>query len=304
MHARSAASPATDPPPRTDDGQRAVMGAPPCDTPEAGSWAATLRLAYARDARRTVAVARQHHGPLRVQKAFYPEDDVCHHVIVHPPGGIVGGDELRLEVAAQAGAAALLTTPGATRWYRSPGAAATQVLHVEVAAAASVEWLPAENIVYAGARACIDSRYDIAPGGCLIAMDVVCLGRPAGNETFSTGALRMSLSVCTGGRLRFAERVALQGADAVLSSASGLAGCSTFGLLVAAGRAVPDDVLARCRAIAVDGMLSVTQLPEVLVARWHGDGAELAQRALRMVWQTLRPTLLGRAACPPRIWAT
>ena len=81
---------------------------------------AELTLRYEKRDGRSVITQRRHYGPLLVQKPFYPEGDVvCHSIIVHPPGGIVAGDRLAIHVTLESGAHALITTPGATKWYRS-----------------------------------------------------------------------------------------------------------------------------------------------------------------------------------------
>src|SRR2546423_14099799 len=122
--------------------------------PVAASWKARLSLSFARDGNRSVLAERSHEGPLVVQKPLYPEGDaVCHAIVVHPPGGIAGGDELRLDVSAAAGAHALLTTPGAGKWYRSAGAQAKQLLSFSLQG--TLEWLPRETIVFDGALACL-----------------------------------------------------------------------------------------------------------------------------------------------------
>src|SRR5690606_12887721 len=79
---------------------------------------------------------------LRVQKHLYAEGpEVCQHIIVHPPGGIAGGDRLDIDVAVGAGAWAQLTSPGAAKWYRA-AAPAFQQLRLRVEAGATLEWLP------------------------------------------------------------------------------------------------------------------------------------------------------------------
>src|SRR5690349_2631589 len=137
---------------------------------------ASLSLEFARQDGKTVLTGKSHDGPLVVQKPLYPEGgEVCHTIVVHPPGGIAGGDELAIRVKAGKDAAALLTTPGAAKWYRSAGPVARQAISLE--SAGTLEWLPQETIVFDGARAELDFEADLAPGARLIGWDLVCLGR-------------------------------------------------------------------------------------------------------------------------------
>jgi urease accessory protein len=148
-------------------------------------WQARLSLGFERRAETTALVQREHYGPLRVQKALYPEGAaVCDTIVLHPPGGIAGGDRLEISVAAAPHAHALLTTPGAGKWYRSGGRPAQQSLTVRVAREAVVEWLPQETIVFDGADAAMHSRIELAAGGVFCGWEILCLGRTAAGERF------------------------------------------------------------------------------------------------------------------------
>ena len=110
------------------------------------AWHANLDVDYRMEMGRCV-VRHTHTGPLRILQSLYPEGEhICHNVIVHPPGGLVGGDTLDLKFSAAGGTHALVTTPGATRFYRSDGAQALQRTSLTVAEGARVEWLPLEAI--------------------------------------------------------------------------------------------------------------------------------------------------------------
>ncbi|MEF8719615.1 MAG: urease accessory protein UreD [Candidatus Accumulibacter necessarius] len=270
-------------------------------------WQARLSLGFERRAETTVLVQREHCGPLRVQKALYPEGAaVCHAIVLHPPGGVAGGDRLEISVAAAPGAHALLTTPGAGKWYRSGGRQAQQSLTVRVAREAVVEWLPQETIVFDGAEATMHSRIELAAGGVFCGWEILCLGRTAAGERFSYGHLDLATRIEREGRPLWLERGQLCGGSPWLEAAAGLAGQPVSATLLLAGRTVEREWLEACRALPVaDGLLTgVTALPELLVARCLAPGAELARAWLGDVWQLLRPAALGRQAVPPRIWST
>ena len=148
-------------------------------------WQAKLTLDYSVEDQRCVA-RHVHEGPLRVLKALYPEGDrVCHHVLVHPPSGLVGGDELHIRLNVQTGAHALITTPGATRFYGSAGLTARQLVHAHVAANATLEWLPLEALAYNRCHAHNQAVFHLAPGSRLIAWDVTALGLPHADQPFA-----------------------------------------------------------------------------------------------------------------------
>jgi urease accessory protein len=278
------------------------------ETPVAAApWRARLALEYTLRGGRTALSAREHRGPLVVQKALYPEGDaVCHSIIVHPPGGIAGGDELTLEARLRAGAAALLTTPGAGKWYKSAGPAARLVQRFELERAAVLEWLPQPAIVFDRARASIRTEVRLQDDALYLGWDVACMGRTASGERFAAGELRQRTEVWQQGKRLWCELARLAGDDPMLASQAGLAGCTVSATLIAAGREIPPALLARCRATVhcADAHAGVTLLPRLLLARYLGHSAENAVQYFTALWALLRPALTGRAAAPPRIWAT
>jgi urease accessory protein len=269
-------------------------------------WDARLDLRFERDAARTVLATRRHVGPLRVQKALYPEGpDVCQAIIVHPPGGIVGGDSLAIGIAAGPGAHAQLTTPGAAKWYRSAGPVAHSTTTVRLAAGALVEWLPQEAILFDGARASIALRIDAASGARFVGWDITCLGRTASGERYDSGTLRQSLELHRDGTLVFCERTAIDGGTHALQSGAMLGGAPVFGTMIVAGVALPDPLLAACRAmVCANGDGAVTRLPEVFVGRYRGDSAHAARTYFATLWHLVRPHVAGREAVMPRIFCT
>ena len=271
-------------------------------------WQASLALRFERRADATLLAECRHRGPLRVQKALYPEGkQVCHAIVLHPPAGIAGGDELEISVEVGAAAHALLTTPGAGKWYRSAAPWARQTLSFEVAAGAVLEWLPQETIVFDGALANMQSRVRLAAGAGYLGWEVLCLGRRAAHETFSHGELRLGTRIEQDGKLLWLEQGWLTGGSPLLNSPVGLAGFSVSATLLAAGRPVAPSLLAACRAIAPlesGAQYGLSVLPQLLVARYLGHSSEAARAWFAQLWRVLRPALLGREAQPPRIWST
>ena len=269
-------------------------------------WRAGLALGFERRGGKTVLGSRRHDGPLVVQKPLYPEGDaVCHAIVVHPPAGIAGGDELEIEARAATGAHALLTTPGASRWYRSGGPWARQSLVFEVEEGACLEWLPQETIVYDGALADLRTEVRLAAGACFIGWEVLCLGRTGSGERYARGECRLRTSVSREGRPLWHERGRIEAAGALMDAPAGLGGRTVCGTLCAAAARLGAEQVAACRAIAtVAGEAAVTLLPGVLLARYLGDSSEAAKRYFVELWRRLRPPLAGREAQEPRIWKT
>ncbi|MFN7572424.1 MAG: urease accessory protein UreD [Betaproteobacteria bacterium] len=268
------------------------------------SHLASLTLAFRTDGPRTL-LARSHRGPLTVQKALYPEGDaLCHAVLVHPPGGIAGGDEIAIDATVEAGAQALITTPGAAKWYKADGRGAAQRVRLTVRGA--LEWLPQEAIVFDQAQ--VDSRIDIelSDSASMLGWDIVALGRAAAGETFAQGRFAQTIRLRHAGRLQWIERTRIDGDDALLASPIGLAGRHVFGCLWAAGPQLAsadfDALRARLDAQAAPELTRLT--PQLWVARTLGAGTQPVREALQTLWAELRPIVLGRAAIAPRIWAT
>ncbi|WP_367082863.1 urease accessory protein UreD [Pseudomonas sp. HOU2] len=267
------------------------------------SWHAELELAYARFGDCTRPVQRRHLGPLRVQKHLYAEGpEVCQHIIVHPPGGIAGGDRLNISARVEQDAWAQITSPGAAKWYRAAGPAYQQ-LDLKVAAGATLEWLPQETIVYSAAQAELSTSIELEGDARLFYWDVVALGRPASGERFDLGHFQAHLDIRRDGRLLWHERQRISGNDGLLDSPIGLDGKPVFATLLVTGE-IDAELLERCRSLGHEVRGDLTQLPGLLVARCLASEALLARAWLIDLWRLLRPALLGREAQPPRIWNT
>jgi urease accessory protein len=276
------------------------------DPSERSGWQAQLHLGFAAQGGCTQLVERRHVGPLRVQRPFYPEGPaVCHVYLLHPPGGVVGGDTLEIEVQAAAGAHAFITTPAAGKFYRCEGRTGTLHQHLRIAAGACIEWLPQETLVYAGAQAAMSTRVEIAPGGSFIGGEILCLGRPASGERFPHGALRQGFEIWRDGRPLWIERAGYEGDAAALSAAWGLQDFPVVATLVCVGGdAALTEAIRAAVAPDADERFAVTRLREVTVCRYLGPSAERARRCLVPAWWQMRWALLRRGPHRPRIWET
>lgn len=271
--------------------------------PDASAWQASLRLRFEEDSGTTRLVEREHRGPLRVQKPLYPEGPrICHAILIHPPGGVVGGDRLAVDVAAGAASHAFLTSPGAAKWYRANGKLSMQDVRIAAGAGAAVEWLPQEAIFFNHAQVQLAHRVDLAADACYIGSEILCLGRSASGERFDSGAIAQCTQIRRGGKLVWWEQGTLRGGSTAMRSVLGLGGASVCATLIGVGKPLPKALLDAMRAL--DPALAVSQVKSVLVARYLCSDSEQARRVMTAAWQTLRPHLLDCAAPVPRIWQT
>ena len=277
----------------------------------ASRWQASLILDFTKQDNRSYLAKRQHTGPLVIQKTLHPEGEgVCHGVVVHPPGGVAGGDELSLKVSLNQNAHALLTTPGAGKWYKANGQLASQHLKFDVQNGACFEWLPQENILFDGAQVKFDAEVNLGTDANYAGWEILCFGRQAQNELWQTGYLHQSLVISRQHKLIWNERTCLNAQQKLMQSIVGLYGNAVSASFVIAAGLVPPELIAACREIqpklALDmrAKYAVTALPEVFSARYVGQSAQSARQYFERLWQILRPWYAGREVTRPRIWNT
>ncbi len=247
----------------------------------------------------------EHQGPLRIQKALYPDGmKCCHAVIIHPPGGIAAGDFLAITIDVAENAQALITTPSATKWYGAYGGTAA-AQHIEMNVKGHLQWLPAETIVYE--QAVVDSvlMMDIAPTGSVMGWDTLIFGRHGSGERYLHGAFNQTLRLSLDEDVVWIERLRLLGNDSLFDSPVGLQGhhaLATCWVVVPADATLSDDCLAALRAHS-QGVAFTRLHPRVLVGRLLGDPIELRTQ-LEVTWQWLSTHLLHQTTSTLRLWAT
>ncbi len=266
-------------------------------------WQARLHLGFRPGAGKTLLAERSRLGPLAVQRPFYPEGEVCHVYLLHPPGGVVGGDRLDISATVASGAHALVTTPGATKFYLSAGETARQAQTLRIDAGGTLEWLPQENILFPGALIDASTRVELSGDARLALWEIYCLGRPVIAERFDHGRLDARLQIWRDGQPLLLERLRVQPKTA--GSRSLLAGQPVSGSFVISS--ANRDCLSRLHeTIPEDAApyLGLTLIEDLVVARYLGPSTEQARRLFGRLWRAVRPETLHRTATPPRIWAT
>jgi urease accessory protein len=274
------------------------------------AWHARLNLDYTREQDRTVA-RYSHDGPLRILQTLYPEGDaIAHNVLVHPPSGVVGGDTLDVNVQAQAGSHGFITSPGATRFYRSDGEAAVQRVQLHVGPGARLEWLPLEALAYSGCIAENRLAMQLAPGAEVIGWDVTGLGLPAAQQPFTQGSFQQQLEL----KGHWVDRGRIAADDSrLLDGPLGLAGRKCFAtLFFAAGEPIADARRERALALANEAIAAAgadvvagATAPgrRVVVVRVLSALVEPAMQLVKSIHAAWRPALWDLPAVSSRLWA-
>ena len=277
------------------------------------SWPASLHLRLEAGEQRTRLARMAFHGPLRVQRPFYPEGDVCHLYLLHPPGGLVSGDRLGIDVHVTAGAHGLITTPSAGKIYRSDSQNGQQRQQVQLTleAGASLEWLPMETLIYDGANGQLSTRVELATGARFIGLDMICIGRPHSALPFLSGRAEQRLHILQDGKPVLIERLLLDANQPHWQQAAGFNGCHVAATLVAAGLPQPQQIAESLReqipelaALKQPEQFSISVRLGLLLVRYLGNNSEYGNQILRRIWAQLRPLLWHKPPCAPRIWNT
>lgn len=269
------------------------------------SWKANLGLTCALVDQRTVIVNREHVGPLLIQRALYPEGErVCQIIILHPPGGIAGGDQLAITCLVKAHAHVQLTTPGATKWYEGFGEPSRQEINITVESEGVCEWLPQENIVFNNALVNMSTNVSVELDGVFVGWEFTALGRHSELSPFAEGELGQVMRIDYNGRPVYIDRLRLL-PDSFFDGPALLDEFRSFGLMVVVGPSLEKEMIDKLRIISetVDHC-SVTERDGVLIARWLGLDIENGRDVFTKMWALLRPVYTTKNAVIPRIWKT
>ena len=266
-------------------------------------WHARLDLGFQKRSFRTVLGRRSRSGPLSVQRAFYPEGDICHVYLLHPPGGVVGGDRLEINLECGFHSHALLTTPGATKFYRSAGDTAVNSQVLDVADNAVLEWFPQESIYFPGARVKNSLTLNLQGNANVALWEIHCLGRPVIEEKFNEGQLDNHWIIFREGKPILIER--LRVSNDSISFPSLLNDNPVTGTFVIsnASNTLLDTIRRACFSNRTES-LAVTLIEDLLIVRYLGKSTENAKQYFLNIWSTAREPCFGRKAVMPRIWNT
>jgi urease accessory protein len=283
------------------------------------AWHGRLELTFDRPQQQTRLCHRYSEAPLKIQRPFYPEGDLCHGVMLHTAGGIVGGDRLSVHAQLLPQAQALITTAAAAKVYGSTGHLAQQTTTLTLEQGAYLEWLPQETILFDGAFYRQTVRVNLASQAIWLGWDITRLGRTARGEQFTTGLWRSQTEVWQGDRLLWVDPQGIYGGSEMLHSPHGLGGGCVIGSFSLIGQSVPKDLVEQARLFwkdtrqaasptiaantaAILPEAGVTRLPCGLLCRYRGYSTAEARQWFVQVWRIIRQVYLQRPICFPRVW--
>lgn len=274
-------------------------------------WRALLALNFTRGEHKTVLRRGRQFGPLTVQKPFYPEGDHCHVYLLHPPGGIVGGDSLQVDINVGPGAGVLLTSPGSTKVYRSGGRSSSAHQQLRVAPGGCLEWLPSDTILFGASDYRLSSHVELEPGAIFSGWEIVSLGRPISGDDYGSGKFEQRLRISVGGKPALIEKQGWDGGKQ--GTIHLLAGYRVFGTwctypadagLVKLAQTAFENNQNRDDAETTGALIGVTLLGDLMVVRALADDPFELRQQFAKAWSTIRQRATGRKPSPPRIWAT
>ena len=289
------------------------------------TWHGKLNLVYAHRQGKTVIIEQQNQAPLKVQRPFYPEgQEVCHSIILHTAGGVVGGDRLSCNFDLQPNSQALITTAAASKIYRSNGIQARQNLEINIDVGACLEWLPQETIIFDAADYRQDLRVELATDASFLGWEINRFGRSARGEKFFQGNWRSHTEIWQKGIPLWIDRQWLPGSEEIFHSPHGLAGQPVVGSLLFVGKPVPTEIIEKARTLwksnsqspipnsqspipnsqspIPNSQTGVTRLNNGFLCRYRGNSTTEVRNWFIGVWQLLRTSFLSRGSCVPRVW--
>ncbi|CAD0229321.1 urease accessory protein UreD [Planktothrix agardhii] len=270
-------------------------------------WQGILELDYQKINNSTQLVKAYSQAPLKIQRSFYPEgQEICHSIILHTAGGMVGGDRLSQTINLQPETQVLLTTPAASKIYRSSGETAQNTINIEIQEQAYLEFIPREIIIFNGAIFSQNLRVNLDPNACYLGWEITRFGRTARGEIFNQGQWKSCTEIWQNGCPVWIDRQGFIANEEILNSPHGLGGKPVIATLTWVGQPVSEDIVKNIRQLwsqrETSSQAGVTQLISGLLCRYRGNSTQEVINWFTDVWQLLRQNYTGKSIVKPRVW--
>ncbi|MEY3067340.1 MAG: urease accessory protein [Cyanobacteriota bacterium] len=270
-------------------------------------WQGILELDYQKINNSTQLVKAYSQAPLKIQRSFYPEgQEICHSIILHTAGGMVGGDRLSQTINLQPETQVLLTTPAASKIYRSSGETVQNTINIEIQEQAYLEFIPREMIIFNGAIFSQNLRVNLDPNACYLGWEITRFGRTARGEIFNQGQWKSCTEIWQNGCPVWVDRQGFIANEEILNSPHGLGGKPVIATLTWVGQPVSEDIVKNIRQLwsqrETSSQAGVTQLISGLLCRYRGNSTQEVINWFTDVWQLLRQNYTGKSIVKPRVW--
>ena len=231
---------------------------------------------------------------------------------MHPPAGIAGGDHLKIDIKTYPQAKAVITTPGATKWYKSNGFLSSQETRLSVASRGHLDFLPQENIYFNSSNAHNLIHIQLEDDSSMIGWDIAQLGRTASGESWSDAHLRNELQLSINHRQYWIESSVLDSDDLSIGLTPKLGPYSVMGTMWFCGNQVSEELLERLRdSLLWSDTLRVgatrINLPKkngLIIVRGVSSEVEYLKDCFIDMWLRYRYEVSGIAPLPLRLWKT
>lgn len=248
---------------------------------------------------KTILYNKLHHGPLMVQRIFHHEKNVCHVYLLHPPGGVVSGDSLFINAKFSLGSKVLITSPGATKFYKSIGKTSYVNQNFYLSENSSLEWLPQDNIIFCNSDIQLNTQFYLKKTSKLFAWENLHFKDYKNKKSFGHTSLVTCLQIWKDKKLLLHERLRVLKGDMTILDFHPLvtiivASPANEHLLYLARQTVKNQkIIAGC-----------TLIDHLLIIRLLDKSNINVQNILRQLWHVLRPKIIGEKSFFPRIWFT
>mgnify|MGYP000412740288 CR=1 FL=1 len=270
-------------------------------------WKGFLSFTFVESGNRTVVKDKKHFGPLVLQRPYYQEINRPSVLVIHPPGGVVGGDVLEVDILMKPGSRGLVSTPAATKFYRSNDRLAKQTQKISMSTDCELEWLPQETLFFNQSISENKLTFNLQEkNNRLIAWDIVGLGRPARNEGFNDATLFQSLELFIANELVFIDRLQIENNSSLINSASGLNGnmLSATALFYKNDSEAMKKLASLLQNIDWSASVGITNINDLVVLRVLTQDLDQIKSILYQAWEVARPVVMNVPAMKPRIWNT
>lgn len=271
------------------------------------SWRGFLSFSLVNRFDKTVVKDKKHFGPLVLQRPYYQEDERPTVLVIHPPGGVVAGDELTTNIILKTKAKAFISTPAATKFYRSIGAKAYQRQQITLEQGVQLEWLPQETLFFNQARVSNHLEFQLNSPDCqLIAWDIVGLGRPAMQEKFEQGEIEQTVTLSLNENPFFIDKFRFDNDPELLTSPFALNNASLMATMIFYHPKIEylQQLQERLLVQPWAKQCGISLVGKVLLIRSLDTDLEDLKERLIAAWRLSRKTIIGAEPIRPRIWNT